>query len=151
MTTLHDQWGLPIEHELERAVRRMVESRKEPRMTQFLRVDTDGNCTLLEIAEGDLAALQTAVGGDIEAVHLNGGMQLYIDEEGKFKDLEPNLVARLLVGTSGTRLLPGDQIVGPILIYAGIDDDGNEISVNPETVSWLRNSKLTRFADEAEQ
>jgi hypothetical protein len=150
MTTLYDQWGLPVEHEIERAVRRMVESQPSrqtgDKMTTYLKITTDGECTLVEA--DSLVPLQEHIGGDIRLVQLNGAAAMYVDEDGHVKDLETNTVAMLILQHNGTRLLPGDRIVGTALLFGDADAEGNDQSIDPRTVEWLRRSQLTTFPDD---
>lgn len=76
-----------------------------------------------------LDALQKAVGGYIEIVHVQGlpGV-LIVNEEGKIRDLEPNLV------------LPWpsfDVLVGPVL-YLGEDLDEGELTDAPLSLEAFR-------------
>ena len=58
-----------------------------------------------------LAQLQKIVGGYIQILETNDGRMAIFNEEGKLKDLEPNIRATALVS-----LFPGDYIVGNTLI-----------------------------------
>jgi hypothetical protein len=156
MTELYDPWGLRAEGEIERAMRWMIEHPLPPEpststgdrpMTRFLKIDPDGTCTELDVTADDLKALQEAVGGTIERVPLNGGIDMYVNEDGKLYDLERNLVAQVIVNHAGTRLLPGDHIVGTVMLFGGIDDDGDELDVPQATIDWLKRSQFTRFPD----
>lgn len=93
----------------------------------------------LEI-ENVLEALQDAVGGYIEAVHVRGlpGV-LIVNEEGKLRDMEPNLV------------LPWpscDVLAGPVL-YLGEDLDEGELTDAPLSLEafreWLAPRELRRI------
>lgn len=77
--------------------------------------------------EDDLAALQGAVGGDIEMVYnnvLGDDVILVINEEGKLDDLEYNPLATSLVNGL---MAAGDYIVGPALLckWDPRDDEGS--------------------------
>ncbi len=98
-----------------------------------IRIDPDG--TLTNIGENPpLDALQEAVGGYIEAVPTIGadgrhdGGYLYVNEEGRLQNLEPNLNASLLTGLS---------IVGPAVhlneAEMQIDRDEQPLTVDADS------------------
>jgi hypothetical protein len=95
-----------------------------------IRIDPDG--TLTNIGENPpLDALQEAVGGYIEAVDTIGpdgkldGGYIYVNEEGRLQNLEPNLNATLLTGQS---------IVGPAVHFSKsemqIDRDEQPLTID---------------------
>lgn len=72
----------------------------------------------------ELAELQKLVGGYIEAVQLDGlGLTGLINDEGKLKDLTPNVV------TARYGLL-----VGPVVVVGPPDHEGNETSLTDDQV-----------------
>lgn len=86
-------------------------------------VETDGlvRDIGLDGGAGDLAALQAAVGGDIESLALRddeGGVVAYGNEWGAVIGLDPNPVASRLL-----RLRPGDVACGPV-VFTAVDKDG---------------------------
>lgn len=87
-----------------------------------------GTPELREIA-GTLDELQGLVGGCIECVTIGDGAHLYIDDEGKFKDVPTvNRVASSLVEHYFPGFLNRDVIVGNAIVL-GSTDDGNEADV----------------------
>ena len=59
--------------------------------------------------------IHTLVDGDLECVRLRDGRLMWIDEEGKLKRKQPNMVATFLALDV---LQHGDLIVGPAVITA---------------------------------
>jgi hypothetical protein len=74
-----------------------------------------------------LAELQAAVGGYIEAIYLPSGLIMFINEDGKRLDLAPNWRATDLARAAG--IAPWDVVVGSAIVCnrteAGADDDGD--------------------------
>ncbi len=60
-----------------------------------------------------LRELRRLVGGYIERVPMSDGRVMYINEEGKFAQLERNVAATALVSDV---LDPGDYIAGPAVV-----------------------------------
>ncbi len=70
--------------------------------------------------EDDLEVYHQILGGYFEAVEFDKNQILLCDEEGKLKDLEPNL------------LVPGDVIVGTVIV---VGTEGEEFrSLTPEEI-----------------
>lgn len=89
-----------------------------------LKISTAGVIEHIDIQATDsLATLQSAVGGYIEILGLARGVDLVINEEGKFAGLEHNTLADMLVRSYGLALRPGDFIVGDVVIK-GTDTQG---------------------------
>ena len=62
-----------------------------------------------------LEEAQAIVGGLIEIIHLGNGKILVIDEEGKFKEKEINVIATIIAHQENG-ILPTDVIVGDVLL-----------------------------------
>ena len=98
---------------------------------EFVEVETDadGNLTL--------ETMQSMVGGDIERWCLSGngldGLDLFLDEEGKIKNLSYNPKATVL----SQILIYGDCIVGDAFVCTS-DDDGNSVGISDEQELALR-------------
>jgi hypothetical protein len=152
--THYDAFGLPVEHEIERAVRRMVEHpqlSRESSMITIVRATTDGHCSLhqLDISTPDsgLLQMQGLIGGYVEVFGLNGGGDLWVDEDGVGKDLELNTVGMLMVQHTGTAMMPGDYIKGTCLIIGSPTEAGDLTSVPEATIAWLKRSQITTWPD----
>ena len=65
-----------------------------------------------------LADLQSIVGGPIEVVNLGAGVLLICNEEGKLSGLEHNFI------------LPGDIIVGTVIICGAGEEDFEDIPIS---------------------
>ena len=59
--------------------------------------------------ENTLEAFQKIIGGNLEAVYLGDFLHMYIDDEGKLKGLEPNILVMKRRGRI-------DLICGPLII-----------------------------------
>lgn len=78
-------------------------------------IKTDGACSLTEVKT--LEDFQAKVSGEyIEVVPFGWDASFFCNEEGKFMGLPPNPVATKLIYKSGGFLLPGDVVVGDVLI-----------------------------------
>jgi len=99
-------------------------------------IKTDG--TMAEVSlggsvEAELDALQTAVGGYVQAVDMHG-VTMWLNEEGKLTGLPVNDTATVMwVGQYG----PSDIIVGDVVITGPTDEDGDTTSVDLATVEGM--------------
>lgn len=102
-----------------------------------LSITTAGTVTHFEITSGEsLSQMQGAVGGYIEILALTPSLSLVIDEEGKFKSYSENTIGTRLTQHFGVGLMPGDCIVGNVLLI-GNNDDGETIDVPTEAEDVL--------------
>jgi hypothetical protein len=83
-----------------------------------------------EIDIDGLAEYQNAVGGYIEPLRVAEDLFALIDEEGKMKGAEPNLRATALCVANHTRLMPGDHIVGPMIVFGPADLSGKPTDIS---------------------
>lgn len=88
-------------------------------------VTVDGQVLMLDLnkVDSELATLQEAVGGWIQAVDLKDGMSLYLNEEGKVYGLEPNPVATKYFEDSygvGSDVIMGD------VVFTGLPDHNGD-------------------------
>jgi len=74
--------------------------------------------------EGNLKSLQSLVGGMIECLGMTGEVHAYIDEEGKCKGKEPNVIATMLCRKLAIGLMPGDIIVGDMILLGTLNKKG---------------------------
>lgn len=72
-----------------------------------------------------LAEMQRFVGGHIEALPMRNGKIMWINEEGKLKQLPPNLLADHIAHRQ-TGIALWDQIVGDVLIATVAETEGEE-------------------------
>lgn len=90
-------------------------------------------------ASGDtLGALQEVVGGWVQAVDLQGkfaGFTLWVNEEGKFAGLSFNDLATAVWEMSFGRNT--DYIMGNAVITAGVDNEGDTMSLTEEQTAYL--------------
>lgn len=88
-------------------------------------VTVEGHVLVLDLNEADseLSALQSAVGGWIQAVDLKDGMSMYLNEEGKVHGLDLNPVAtKYFEDTYG---VGSDVIVGDV-VFTGLPDGNGD-------------------------
>jgi len=89
-----------------------------------------------EVHEGipTLDQLQAAVSGDVEVVAIKRGIDMWINEEGKYQTPARNLLAGVL--TMGL-LFPGDYIAGDVVFTGGADEEGETLGLSDEQVEYL--------------
>ena len=97
-------------------------------MAQLIRVTEDTvTTTHVNPANGKtftLQELQRMVGGFIEALDLQNGFVMWLNEEGKLKGLPYNPVAHAIAMRAG---LPAhDYVVGNVLIASRAETEGDE-------------------------
>jgi hypothetical protein len=83
-----------------------------------------------------LTDLQAAVGGLIERVEIGHGIDLWVNEEGKFEDSGENRVATLFA-KPGTHIFTGDYIAGDVAFTGGCDDEGETLGLNDEQFAYI--------------
>lgn len=90
--------------------------------------------TILDIEGDELAKLQSAVDGYIEAVVLAEDVVMWVNEEFVFRpDLEPNLIGSAFYSEiGGTR-----PIFGTVVITGGTDPEGYTIGLSQQDVDNL--------------
>jgi len=108
-------------------------------------IKTDGTDEVREV-ENDLDTFQALVGGWIEAVGLDNGATVYLNEEGKIHGLPFNALAHeLLHQHSGVS--PHDYIVGDVFVTGGPDEEGEETDYRGVSQSVALNAAVNRRAD----
>lgn len=112
-----------------------------------INLKADGTTIVLDVEGDELAVLQRGVDGFIEVVGLSPKCDMYINEEGKIKDLPLNRYATTLywyVNTEAARV--GDFIVGDVVLTGGSDRDGNVKALSKakqEAIAqWLNNQQI---------
>lgn len=81
--------------------------------------------------ENTLEAFQKLVGGYIEVVRMDGGVNAVINEEGKLLELEPNIALRH--GGTGQVV---DYIAGTAVLVS-VDDEGDFASIEDRQLEKL--------------
>ena len=101
-----------------------------------------------------LKEMQDVVNGDLEHVVVNNvdGVHLYVNEEGLMMNLPVNLTIEWWLNQERGAGLKQPYLRGDIIVFGGIDDDGNELDVKPEVVAELIKSRpeLLRHPDSKE-
>lgn len=90
---------------------------------------------LIDLAS-TLDSFQAAVGGLLELVTLTEDAAMYMDEEAKFKDRAPNVVASYAVEHYRPGFVKRDVICGDALVV-GFDEHGGEIDVPASVVAAI--------------
>lgn len=104
-------------------------------MIQAVTVSTKGVTTVIDLETNSLDQLQTAVGGLIEAVDISDTLTLWVNEEGKFLNLDHNPVAQRFYDKRwGTGR---DIIVGDVVFTGGVGPEGETLGLTGEQVSLL--------------
>ena len=75
--------------------------------------------------------IRNSVGGYIEALRLSETCTLWINEEGKLNDLEPNF---FLTDRAGNKV---DVVVGNV-IFTGIDEEGDTVGLSQEDIELIQ-------------
>jgi hypothetical protein len=86
----------------------------------------------------ELKQLQSLVGGMIEAVTMQNGDTMWVNEEGKLLGLPINSVATqwLLISRIGTGF-DADIICGDVVLMGAVDEDGDVQSASPELIAMV--------------
>ena len=96
-----------------------------PREITVLVVPAEAGSAALRAIIPDLPTLTSLVGGDLEAVRLlPGRATMYVNAEGKYAGLAPNPTADRLLAAAGVRLMPGDHVVGQVVVVGDCDRHG---------------------------
>lgn len=104
-------------------------------MKSAIIIKTTGETEIVDIANDELATLQKAVGGYIEAVALNDNLTMWLNEEGKVEGLPHNPLAQHFFDLRfGTGV---DYIVGNAVFTGGADENGETMGLENDTISRL--------------
>ena len=82
----------------------------------------------------DVALLQSLVGGYFELVTFTATTRAYINEDGKPEQLPANLLATVLCSELQVGLMPGDVVVGNMVV-THYTSDGNDIGLTPSELA----------------
>lgn len=90
--------------------------------------------------EGDLAELQAAVGGFIEAAPTREDVTIWVNEDGKGLALPANRLAMdvwLRYDVYGCMMRGGDYLAGNAVITGGAGPDGETLDITEEARRWV--------------
>ncbi len=94
----------------------------------------------------EIIDLHAVLGGYLEALPVGEGFTVFIDEDGKAKELPRNdradSIIRAMLAKVDRIMLSGDYIVGPA-IFVGIDEEGFAVDL-PDAVLKEYFSELTK-------
>ena len=103
-------------------------------------LDSDKQPTIMQVDSLDLKTMQGLVGGHIELVRLDDGIDLWINEEGLLKGLPHN---RVFTRADGVEF----PIVGDAFIAGSNEEDGETIGLTTEQAfKWLREAQQAPVA-----
>jgi len=95
-----------------------------------------GDIRIIEIGRSDYRAYQDAVGGNLEVITLQSPPgSLYLDEEGKLKELPYNERATRLVDQAVPGFAGRDVVVGPALVTGPVTAGGYDTDVPADLLS----------------
>lgn len=100
----------------------------------------DDVATLRPVSVNQSGEIGKLIGGHIEAVEIDGGSVLWLDESGKNKGLVTNLLATKIAHRLHAGLYPDDTVNGRALIVgeaAGPHGDLVSVDVTPATLAAL--------------
>jgi hypothetical protein len=102
-----------------------------------------------------LKEMQDAVNGYLEHVVVDDDAHLYVNEEGLMMNLSVNLSVEWWLNQIHDNVetrIDQPYLRGDIIVFGGIDDDGNEMDVKPEVLDELTKSRpeLLRHPDSEE-
>lgn len=110
----------------------------------ILTAENGGLVTEFDPSES-LTFLQGAVGGLIEHLPFPvEGVDAWINEEGKYSDLQLNPVATVLM-RNGNLIFPDDYIVGDLVLTAS-NDEGETLGLTGEQVDAIVNLVMGLFS-----
>lgn len=102
-------------------------------------VKTDGTYEVID-QEWNYDQINRAVGGWIQAVYFpHYKAEAYVHEEGKVIGLPENVVATNVWYNSGAQILLGDFLVGDVVFFGEVDEEGNNTEVPAEIVAEISN------------
>lgn len=90
----------------------------------------DDDTAHVRLITPDLRTLQGLVGGMFQVIPLAGRGDMWLNEEGKLHGLPRNHNADAVLAAVGQELLPGDYIVGTVVLTGTADGEGEATSVS---------------------
>lgn len=109
-------------------------------MKKAVIVKTDNTTKTVELtASNELAVLQEAVGGWVQAIQLTDTLTLWLNEEGKMEELAHNAIAQWYWDMAFGRT---DYIVGNAIFTGGFDEEGETIGLTDQQVENLSDTTV---------
>lgn len=100
-------------------------------MEKVISIRTDNTVEIHQVESIEYETLSTAVNGMIELVSISEDIDMWLNEEGKFIGLEPNVIATILFYRAFSRF---DLVMGDVIITGGSDDEGKTIGLSDESI-----------------
>lgn len=93
----------------------------------------------MSLTEVNYENIKSAIGGGyFQMINLGGAFTMYMDEDGKMKQMERNEIATQLAAPF---LFPHDYIAGPVLICARVDNLGSHYDLTDAEVVAIMDLK----------
>ena len=103
-------------------------------MTTALVITTNGEIKTLD--NTGLQALQSAVGGWVQAIDLANDLTIWVNEEGKLIGLPHNQTAQKL--WDKTFWVGSDFVVGDVVLTGGTGEEGETLPLGDDTAQRVR-------------
>ena len=106
-------------------------------MSQFaVKLSVEGNVEVIPFVENQLKTLQDAVGGGyVEAITLADDLVLWVNEDGKMKQMPFNQAATSIFVKHGRG---SDFIAGPVVFTGGTDENGDTLGISETQIQQIR-------------
>jgi hypothetical protein len=108
-------------------------------MSKGLTITISGDGYVVSEFDGDLAELQAAVGGYIEAAPSSDHVTIWVNEDGKGLELPPNRLAMdiwLRYDVYRCILVGRDWLAGNVVITGGAGPDGETLDLRDDVRRW---------------
>ncbi|MCZ4277748.1 DUF3846 domain-containing protein [Rhodococcoides yunnanense] len=99
--------------------------------------------TTLTTVDGDLTALQSLVGGDLQWIPLGDDSAMYVNENGRYLRMPENPIATRLCLHYRAGLDPADAIAGLAVVVGVSPHDGAEADCPDTVVRTIRDLGFT--------
>ena len=110
-------------------------------MKKAIRVTTKGLIEEIDLTSDSLTALQTAVGGWVQAIDLDATLTMWCNEEGKILDMPHNPFAQVMWNEA---FGPGtDYIVGDVVFSGTPDEEGYTTGLTARAEEVIRRTVAT--------
>lgn len=106
----------------------------------------DEIASLRPVAANVPNSIATAVGGSIEAIEIDGGSVLWLNETGKNLGLRTNLLATKIAHRLNAGLYPDDTINGPAVVVGETEGPHGDLvccDITPATLEALQRIGVT--------
>lgn len=99
-------------------------------------IKTNGECVISD-SEWEYSQINATVGGWIEGLSLNGAGYMYVNEEGKLRQMPVNNIATEIVINCYNGKF-NDFIVGDVVVFGPNDLEGNDTEVLDSLIKYVK-------------